>query len=1246
MKTQMQNKGVSVVAKPHPLSQRQIKKVVSGGKTVAELVALVAPHKSYEPYARVCVGPSLVPSDMWHCVRVKEGNIVSIVFVPRRGGGKNPLSTVLSIALLVAAPGIGASLAAATGGWVGSTFFGVSFLGRVFGAAVGLVGSLVVNALAPPPKPPAAAATRSEGTTHFISGAQNQANLYGAIPAVLGKKRMVPSIGMRPFTEQSGDNQYVRQLFVWGHGPLDISDIRIGDTPIEEFQDVEIETRQGFDDDEPLTLITNDPREVQLSVTLRSGVYNTQTTAANTDQISFDVTFTRGLVKFAASGAKRAMTVDIDYEYSPTGAGTWTAATFTVTKVQSAAFRQNVTIPVTRGQYDVRLKRVTADSVDTSTFDEVVWTSLRSINNDPPVIGKWAMTAVRIRATDQLNGVISQLSGVVQSIVPDFDGAEWDDPEDQSTWHATSNPASLFRHVLQGAANKRPIADSRIDLTALEDWHTTCAENGYEYNNVIDAQRSVKDMLDAIAACGRAKPGRPDGKWLVVEDKEKTVPVQHFTPRNSWGFMGQRTYVDQPHAFRVKFINRETNWLEDARNVFDDGYSENGEVPGTVAATEYESIDLTDGVTSADQAWKDGRYHIASARLRPESYSFYADFENLVCTRGDLVRVTHDVPLFGLSCARLKNVILDGNSPANVTGIIVDDPVTMESDKTYNVRLRLSDGDSLLKSIETVMGEQSELQFSTPFPLGSLALAEGNIVMFGETGQESVELVVKDITRQSELVAKVICVDYAPALFSADTGTIPDHDSQISIPPDLRRPPAPVIVSVQSGDDALIYNADGSFSPSIMVTLAPADFPIPLTPVVLIRRSDETGYSPASFTENSGKIIVTDVQTGSYYSLKIINKNPVGLYSAATERTGILVDADTSIGDVDNLNMNVLGPTAHLTWDAVDSPRLAYYTIRFSPQTSGVTWSSAADLVSRVPKNSTSVSVPAAVGTFLIKAIDLNGNASANADIVTSTIAGLEGYNAIETVTEDTDFTGDKTSVVVSSGALQLGPSDSIDDWDDIDDVTSFDMGEAGLSTSGTYDFAGSVDLGAVYTSRVTLDMDVIGVDLNNTVDLWSNVDLQEDWDQDADPSTWNVQIQIRTTEDDPSGSPVSWSGWMPFVIGDYTARAFEFRALLTSTAAGITPSISRLRVNVDMPDRTDAQRNISSNAAGSTISFVTPFKATPAIAVTAQDMATGDYYAITTPTETGFDIRFFNAAGTGIVRTFDYLAKGYGLQS
>ena len=206
------------------------------------------------------------------------------------------------------------------------------------------------------------------------------------------------------------------------------------------------------------------------------------------------------------------------------------------------------------------------------------------------------------------------------------------------------------------------------------------------------------------------------------------------------------------------------------------------------------------------------------------------------------------------------------------------------------------------------------------------------------------------------------------------------------------------------------------------------------------------------------------------------------------------------------------------------------------------------------------------------------------------------------------------------------------------------DIGNAGLATAGTYGFYNSIDLGAVYTSRLTLDMAVSGIDTTVSIDTWADIDNQESWDQSVDPSLWGVQLQLRSTNDNPAGSP-AWSNWMPFVIGDYSARAFQFRALLSSDLAGVTPAVTQLRVDLAMPDRTESARNITTLAAGSTVTFGNPFRATPAISITAQNMATGDYYTITSPSASGFTIRFFNASNTGISRTFDYLASGYGEQ-
>jgi hypothetical protein len=99
---------------------------------------------------------------------------------------------------------------------------------------------------------------------------------------------------------------------------------------------------------------------------------------------------------------------------------------------------------------------------------------------------------------------------------------------------------------------------------------------------------------------------------------------------------------------------------------------------------------------------------------------------------------------------------------------------------------------------------------------------------------------------------------------------------------------------------------------------------------------------------------------------------------------------------------------------------------------------------------------------------------------------------------------------------------------------------------------------------------------------------------------------------------------------------------VLTSNYVTHNIAVTGLSVTVDMPDRTEAGEDIASGAGAYAVTYVLPFMVPPALGITAQDMATGDYYSITGKTAAGFSITFRNAAGTAISRTFDYFARGY----
>ena len=77
---------------------------------------------------------------------------------------------------------------------------------------------------------------------------------------------------------------------------------------------------------------------------------------------------------------------------------------------------------------------------------------------------------------------------------------------------------------------------------------------------------------------------------------------------------------------------------------------------------------------------------MAWAILRPENYRLFCDIEHLVCSRGDLVRVSNDTALWGLGSGRIRSVIKDA---AGMKGLVLEEPVQMEPHVEYSLRIRL-----------------------------------------------------------------------------------------------------------------------------------------------------------------------------------------------------------------------------------------------------------------------------------------------------------------------------------------------------------------------------------------------------------------------------------------------------------------------------------------------------------------------------------------------------------------------------
>lgn len=196
-----------------------------------------------------------VPFSQWKKRKLGKDELLRFRILPKGGGGggggKSGLNTLLSIVVMVAA----IAAAAFTGGLSIFGATGALYMGGVgsaiasglAGMAVLTIGQALVNAIAPVSTPSlggltsANANTNKEQDVYSISSGRNQIKQWGRVPVPVGRGRYAPPKAAAPYTQLSGDDQVLHELLCLGIGDMDFSDIRIGTTPIEEFNDVQYE---------------------------------------------------------------------------------------------------------------------------------------------------------------------------------------------------------------------------------------------------------------------------------------------------------------------------------------------------------------------------------------------------------------------------------------------------------------------------------------------------------------------------------------------------------------------------------------------------------------------------------------------------------------------------------------------------------------------------------------------------------------------------------------------------------------------------------------------------------------------------------------------------------------------------------------------------------------------------------------------------------------------------------------------
>jgi hypothetical protein len=350
----------------------------------------------------------------------------------------------------------------------------------------------------------------------------------------------------------------------------------------------------------------------------------------------------------------------------------------------------------------------------------------------------------------------------------------------------------------------------------------------------------------------------------------------------------------------------------------------------------------------------------------------------------------------------------------------------------------------------------------------------------------------------------------------------------------------------------------------------------------------------------------------------------------------------TPPANVSNFTMVARIDLANLKWDRVadlDVINGGTYWVRHTNKTSNVTWAGSSDITKNVPGTLDTYSVPLLSGTYLIKALDSSGNESNTAAMVTSNVADILDLNVVYTSTQHPTFGN-------STGNTGVDDSDtsnvSFDSTNNTIRLTDTSIGV------GYYYFTDqAVDLGQVYTSRVTSSYSSTGFSVSDLFDSAEGLfDSALGMFDGTDISGTNAGLQIRTTPDDPAGTP-NWSSWGPFFVGDYLARGLQFRMELVTDNASNNVQVDNLSTTVDMPDTLKRDINVQtdsgSNNGTKVVTYAVPFKTVPSVGITTIDADDKIYYVISSSTATGFTITFYdNNTSSATQKTFNWLSSGY----
>jgi predicted phage tail protein len=990
------------------------------------------------------------------------------------------------------------------------------------------------------------------------------------------------------------------------------------------FQNVTVYTRNGTQNQEPLPFGDEIEDERSVGITVRNDGPVTRTiTDSQTDAVRVTINVPR-LEEITSNGDTVGQSLRLQIQVQYNGGGFSVAIDDTISGRTADPYQRDYLLNLSGAfPVDIRLVRITADSNDMRLANAFEWRSYTEIIYSRLSYPNTALAGIRIDA-EQFNSIPQRSYDVYGIKVKIPSNATVDQTNGRliynGVWNGTfgaaqwcSDPAWVLWNEL---TNDVYGLGQHLDISQLDKWaffaaSQYCSElipdgfGGWEprfsCNINIQTSEEAYKLINNLCSIMRAMPYWSAGSLTVSQDRPSD-PVYAFHPGNvkdgifeySSSSLKTRTNVAVVSYFDL--IQRETAYevVEDAESIARYG----------VIKTEIEAV----GCTSRGQAHRVGEWLIYTERYEGETVSFAASIAaGAVVRPGQIISIADPVR----SGVRRGGRI----SVATTTAITVDDATGLAAGGTLSVVM--PDATMQARTVQSITGRV--LIVASAFTVAPNANADW---LYETSDIQASTWRVLGIGEQDGIDYPITAIAYNASKYAyieRDQPLEQRDTTNLNI-----IPPAPTNLSATE----LLYDAGG---------IARAKL---ITAWDTVEGAQE--YRIRWRPQNGNW---TDQRIGRRIDYEILDTTP-GVYQievyaiganlrSSVEPASLTVQAfgkTAPPGDVQNVSL-VPGDqlSGALSWDrATDLDVLlsGKVLIRHSSKTSGATWEESQEIVAAAAGGQTNKQVPMLEGTYLLKFEDDQGNRSTNAAAITASFPAPQPRSLFKQFAEDqltTPFSGTKVGMMYSAtyDALILESAD-------------------GVNPVGEYEFSSIWDMGAVYDvnlRRRFLTRPLVLADLwdsrNTDIDTWASID-------GAGGDGVNAQIYVRTTADNPGASP-AWGEWNEFSNVIARGRGFQFKLRASSEDPNVNILVDELGCLMELQLRTEQSAVLASGAGVLVVTFANPFYQAPNVGITAQNLATGDFFAVTSVSRTGFSIEFKNSAGTSVNRNFTYAAVGYG---